>query len=339
MKKNVFFSILLKGLLSLIVIFCHVVANAQTLVGQILDAVPGNSVTYDGQIRPHFGIKWTTDSWFQGAPTAWISSYGGMKFFTGLNDWLSIDINGNIKANGQSFVFNSQKVGIGTSNPGAKLHIQSPSSTGLYIDGNNSSFIGADFAISRDNTGAGVGQSPAIQFNDGNSSAQIIQGSKNNGLQFFKFFDELGVWKETMRIASNGNLGVGTTNPPLNYKLAVGGKIIAEELKVQSQSAWPDYVFKPTYKLTPLPELEQFIKTHQHLPEVPSAKEVATNGIEVGANQALLLKKIEELTLHVIEVNKNVESLNNQMGELKKENTELKIKVGQQEKILKRYIK
>ncbi|MGN7787312.1 hypothetical protein ACTJIJ_22450 [Niabella sp. 22666] len=210
-------------------------------------------------------------------------------------------------------------VGIGTNSPNAKLHIQNTgSSLGMLIDGNNSSYVGSDLSINRVSTAGGVGQSPAIQFNDGNSSAQIIQGSKNNGLQFFKFFDELGVWKETMRIASNGNLGVGTTNPPLNYKLAVGGKIIAEELKVQSQSAWPDYVFTPTYKLTPLPELEQFIKTHQHLPEVPSAREVTTIGIEVGANQALLLKKIEEITLHLIELNKKVEELQQENQALKK---------------------
>ncbi|MCH5718178.1 hypothetical protein [Niabella hibiscisoli] len=107
--------------------------HSQTLVGQTLDAVPGNSTTYDGQTRPHYGIRWTTDSWFQGAPTAWISSYGGMKFFTGLNDWLSIDINGNIKAKGQSFVINSPKVGIGTETPLSALHIENNDQTYVMI--------------------------------------------------------------------------------------------------------------------------------------------------------------------------------------------------------------
>jgi hypothetical protein len=196
----------------------------------------------------------------------------------------------------------------------------------MLIDGNNSSYVGADLSINRTNTSGGVGQSPTIQFNDGSNAAQIIQGSKNNGLQFFKFFDELGVWRETMRIASNGNLGIGTTNPPLGYRLAVSGKIIAEELKIQVQSAWPDYVFKTTYKLTPLPELEQFIKTNQHLPEVPSAKEVAANGFELGANQALLLKKIEELTLYIIEQNKQLQQYREKLGIVEKEIQYLKKK-------------
>lgn len=221
---------------------------------------------------------------------------------------------------GPSFIVNSANVGIGITNPVAKLHIQNTgSSLGMLIDGNNSSYVGADLSINRTNTSGGVGQSPAVQFNDGNSGTQIIQGSKNNGLQFFRFFDELGIWKETMRIASNGNLGIGTSTPPVDYKLAVAGKVIADELKIKPYtSGWPDYVFNSKYQLTPLSELEKFIKTHQHLPEVPSAKEVTANGIEVGANQALLLKKIEEITLHLIELNKKVEELQQENQELKK---------------------
>ncbi|MCH5718179.1 hypothetical protein [Niabella hibiscisoli] len=100
----------------------------------------------------------------------------------------------------------------------------------------------------------------------------------------------------------------------------MNGRILAKEIKVVSgaTTSWPDYVFNPNYELTPLSELEQFIKTHQHLPEVPSAKEVAANGIEVGANQALLLKKIEEITLHLIDLNKKVAELQQENQALKK---------------------
>lgn len=299
--------------------FDYIPVLAQTITASTITASPGDDFSYDGQTTPHYGIKYTVDSWRSTGLTSWMSGWGGIKFFTLGTKRLSLDASGLMDFSGPSFLVTSGNIGVGTSTPYAKLHIQNTgSSLGMLIDGNNSSYVGSDLSISRANTAGGVGQSPTIQFNDGNDAAQIIQGSKNNGLQFFKFFYELGVWKETMRIASNGNLGVGTTTPPLNYKLAVAGKIIAEELKIQSQSAWPDYVFKPTYKLTPLPDLEQFIKTHQHLPEIPSAKEVAANGIEVGANQALLLKKIEEITLHLIELNKKVEELQQENQALKK---------------------
>ncbi|ANH80053.1 hypothetical protein A8C56_02805 [Niabella ginsenosidivorans] len=115
-----------------------------------------------------------------------------------------------------------------------------------------------------------------------------------------------------------GNISIGRATPVSGYKLAVAGKAIAEEMKVQLQSGWPDYVFKPDYQLMPLKNVESFIKKHGHLPEVPSAKEVAENGIEVGANQAVLLKKIEELMLHLIEMEKKVKQ--------QQEDTERKIR-------------
>ena len=96
----------------------------------------------------------------------------------------------------------------------------------------------------------------------------------------------------------NGNVGIGTTDPA-GYKLAVNGNIRAKEIKVET--GWSDYVFYPTYKLLPLAEVAKYIKTNQHLPDVPSAGEVAKNGINVGETNALLLKKIEELTLYLIE--------------------------------------
>lgn len=78
---------------------------------------------------------------------------------------------------------------------------------------------------------------------------------------------------------------------------------------VKLQSNWPDYVFEPDYKLLGLDELRAFIKQHKHLPEIPSAKEVEENGVSVGEMNALLLKKIEELTLHMIELKGEIDSL------------------------------
>lgn len=102
----------------------------------------------------------------------------------------------------------------------------------------------------------------------------------------------------------NGNIGIGTTNP--QDKLSVNGKIRAHEIKVET-SNWPDYVFSTDYKLPTLAETEQFIKDYGHLSEVPKASEVETDGISLGEMNKILLKKIEELTLQVIELNKKVD--------------------------------
>jgi len=106
-------------------------------------------------------------------------------------------------------------------------------------------------------------------------------------------------------ILNNGNVGIGTTDTK-GYMLAVAGNAIAQEVVVKLQAQWPDYVFDSAYNLPPLTQVEQYINTNNHLPGIPSAKETAQQGISLGNNQALLLKKIEELTLYMIEQNKQV---------------------------------
>jgi len=105
-----------------------------------------------------------------------------------------------------------------------------------------------------------------------------------------------------------GNVGIGT-NDTKSYKLAVAGNMIAESIKVNLQSAWPDYVFSDNYKVTPLVETEKFINKFGHLPNVPSAEVMKTNGLNLGEMNILLMKKIEELTLLLIEQDKRIQSL------------------------------
>jgi hypothetical protein len=105
----------------------------------------------------------------------------------------------------------------------------------------------------------------------------------------------------------NSSVGIGTTSTSdANYKLFVELGIRTRKIKVD-QTTWADYVFQPGYKLRPLSEVETFIRKNNHLPEVPSEKEVEQNGVDLGENQVLLLKKIEELTLYAIEQNKKIE--------------------------------
>lgn len=116
----------------------------------------------------------------------------------------------------------------------------------------------------------------------------------------------------TLKIVSTGdsyllgNLGIGTATP--REKLSVNGNIRAKEVKVETAN-WPDYVFKTDYKIVPLTDLETYIKTNRHLPEMPTAKEAETNGIELGEMNKRLLQKIEELTLYLIELKKENEQL------------------------------
>ncbi len=115
---------------------------------------------------------------------------------------------------------------------------------------------------------------------------------------------------ERGRFDNNGALLIGTASLPAysdaNTKLAVNGPIWTTKLKV-TQTGWSDFVFAKNYKLPTLAEVEAYIKAHQHLPGIASAKEVTSNGLDVGNNQAALLQKIEELTLYVIELNKKLD--------------------------------
>jgi hypothetical protein len=114
-------------------------------------------------------------------------------------------------------------------------------------------------------------------------------------------------------VAIPGKLSIGDAAVPNNYQLAVKGKMIAGELKIQDINNWPDYVFDSSYQLMSLQETEAYIKTNKHLPGIPPASQVQKKGVEIGANQAVLLKKIEELTLHLIQLEKKVAQQNEQI--------------------------
>jgi hypothetical protein len=114
---------------------------------------------------------------------------------------------------------------------------------------------------------------------------------------------------------SAGNVSIGTTkvtDGQTDFMLSVAGDMRAESMEVSLESTWPDYVFDKDYSLKTLTEVEKFITKNKHLPNVPSASDVEDNGINLGEMDAILLQKIEELTLYVIEQQKRIEELEKQ---------------------------
>ncbi|MEQ8359411.1 MAG: tail fiber protein [Cytophagales bacterium] len=113
---------------------------------------------------------------------------------------------------------------------------------------------------------------------------------------------------EHLTIVNGGNVGIGTTTP--DSKLTVKGTIHTQEVKVDLNGAVaPDYVFEKDYPLTSLEELKSYIDQNKHLPEIPSAKEMEEEGLNLKEMNLLLLKKVEELTLHLIDHKIELEKL------------------------------
>jgi hypothetical protein len=114
-------------------------------------------------------------------------------------------------------------------------------------------------------------------------------------------------------LSGTGNVGLRTTIP--DQKLTVKGKIHAEEIKVDLSVPGPDYVFELDYKLSSLDELKKYLD--KCLPEIPSAKQMEKDGIDLGDMNVKLLKKVEELTLYAIDQQKQNDQQNARIAALK----------------------
>jgi hypothetical protein len=117
-------------------------------------------------------------------------------------------------------------------------------------------------------------------------------------------------------IKRNGCVGINTIpSDTVSYKLYVNGGVRAKELWINTD--WSDFVFEPDYRLMPLSEVESYIAKHGHLPGIPSGQQVETHGMSVGKMSSLQMMKIEELTLHMIALQKQIKQLNEENQQLK----------------------
>jgi len=196
------------------------------------------------------------------------------------------------------------KIGLGTITPVSKLHVYDGNVFISKYDHSNSPTI--DLAI-------GDSDSGIDWINDG------VLSLKTDGVEVQKIDHGKVVFSSTSKI------GIGTGTATLTEALNVNGNILTEGVKV-NPTEFPDYVFKSQYKLRPLKEVEKFVKENSHLPEVPSEAEVKKNGLELGEMSVTLLKKIEELTLYMIEKDKQLEKANQQIQDLSKKVKKLETK-------------
>ena len=153
-----------------------------------------------------------------------------------------------------------------------------------------------------------------FQFSAEMGSSSLFKINDKNQASNFQIIDDGNNKVEVLLPKSNSFLGIGTSNfiDGIDiYKLAVKGAIRAERVRVYT--TWADFVFDKNYNLPTLEEVEKHIQINGHLKDIPSAKDVELNGIELGEMNKLLLQKVEELTLYMIEMKKEISVLRSQI--------------------------
>jgi hypothetical protein len=222
-----------------------------------------------------------------------------------------------INFNPQIAFLNNGNLGLGTSSPLGKVQIFNS----LAYNANETATSQDHILLNANDPGNGGYFGGITWESSGRRRASIVATREHSdadyvGIAFFtKGPDGPGSMSESMRISRDGNVGIGTINP--DAKLAVKGSIHTQEVRVDLTGAvTPDYVFEKDYNLLSLSELETYINQNKHLPEVPSAKEMEADGLNLKEMNLLLLKKVEELTLHLIEMNKKYDVQGEKIGNL-----------------------
>ena len=198
-------------------------------------------------------------------------------------------------------------VGIGTNSPAGLLDINgsvtfsgSPANLDNHYGGLPLNFLenSGKVIIGWNRTGGG-GETDFISNQGAGSGGGFIFYNHNNS----------GIETKLMSVRGDGTIGIGTDDTK-GYKLAVNGSIIGTEVVVKTYGNWPDYVFKRAYCLPSLNSIKSYIDQNGHLPDMPSEQQVAKDGVNLGEMNKLLLKKVEELTLYLIEQEKRIDQLN-----------------------------
>lgn len=222
-----------------------------------------------------------------------------------------------IKLQGRTIIADDNPLGtLNVVGPEADLNANNSriTSSGLIIQATNTvrnltKGAQLEFALPADNGGGNpFGHARIITLpadvNNGSANGKMVLGTR-------RFFNKRGTGNEwfygdDIVIDASGNVGIGTLSP--QAKLAVKGEVHAQKVKV-TLTGWSDFVFEPTYKFPSIYETEQYILKYKHLPGIPSEAEVKEKGVDVGEMNKLLLQKLEEQMLYIIELKKEVDAL------------------------------
>lgn len=218
-------------------------------------------------------------------------------------------------------ITSSGNVGIGTASPTARLTVANNDDVKLKLFSNGGSVGVLDtVANSNEATGRWLAINPSggnVGIGTTNPTAKLtVTNGDDARLNFFSNGGSIAVINAVANTDGNvgrwlsinpsgGNVGIGTWTP--THKLTVNGQVKSKGF-VTDTSNWSDYVFAEDYKLASLDEVEKHIKKNGHLPGVPSEAEVVSKGLDLGKMSAVQMAKIEELMLHVIELNKQVQA-------------------------------
>ncbi|QJD95748.1 hypothetical protein HH214_07630 [Mucilaginibacter robiniae] len=225
--------------------------------------------------------------------------------------------------NKDELALSNGNVGIGTDNPLSKLVVNAgENNKGIEISGANffsdtktHYFPALSFYATKD-ANRPSNASAEIVFSDRPGTYGYPEYARSSDMLFYtshsynSAINDYGMFPDLSMIIKStqdgGSVGIGTANP--DAKLAVNGTIHSKEVRVDLNN-WPDYVFKSSYNLKSLAEVKSYIDQNHHLPDMPSEQEVAKEGINLGEMNKLLTKKVEELTLYLIEKDKQMDEL------------------------------
>lgn len=242
-------------------------------------------------------------------------------------------------------IFKNGSIGIGTSTPESRIHVEGSTTSSQNILSVQNNYVGttnvwAVEAISNPANGYGVGGHftggskgvygrgegggsgtttiglEGSAFGGGGTKIGLQGDATGSGTNWAGYFNGGHVY-----ITNELRVGSDALSGATGYKVAIDGKLIAEEVRVQLSSSWPDYVFDDDYPLRPLSDVKASIQQHGHLPGIPSAAQVENDGLHLGDMQIRILEKMEEMMLYILQQEEKIKALETEIKVIKNQNS------------------